>query len=99
MTTMHVDPGDPHNDQVLAQTVQDLEENMAVIRDVLEQAEKQGAPLSSIMAVIAIGYSNNKAMNRERLASLLALSMIQNHAHVLKDEASEFAEFIKGLRS
>lgn len=94
MTMMHVDPGDPHNDQVLAQTAEDYKNNMLVVRDVIRQAEEQDAPLSSILAVVSVAYVNNEHMTRERMASLLALSLVRNHA---KNEFDELSDYLKKI--
>lgn len=97
MTTVHVDPADPHNDQMLAMTKEDLARHMNIILSVLEQAEGKEASLPAVMAVVTTGLVSNDNETRERLASLLALSLIKNHAHALQDEDSSFAQFVQGL--
>lgn len=98
MTSVSVDPSDPHNDQVLAQTVDDLKIHTAMVRSIVEQAEEQDAPLSAIVALVAITWIDDKTMTRDRLASLLALSMVKDHAQTLQREGEEFNEFLKTIK-
>lgn len=100
MARVEVDPGDPHNDQMLEQTKEDLNRHMKIVREVLDQAEEQDAPLSACIAVLASHWiREEEIMPRERLASLLALALIQAHANQLIEEDKEFADFIRRITS
>ncbi|HEY6020534.1 MAG TPA: hypothetical protein VIY48_11795 [Candidatus Paceibacterota bacterium] len=97
MTTIEVDPGDPHNDQMLAQTSEDLTQHLEIVRHVLDQAEEKDAPLSAVVAVVATSMIENEKMPRERLASLLALALVQINANAVKDEEEELESLLKSL--
>jgi hypothetical protein len=94
VTTIEVDESDPHNDQLLAQTADDLMNHMETVRSVVEQGEEQNAPLASIVAALATAWIDTPSMTRERMASVLALALIKNHAHILDAEYEELEAFI-----
>ena len=76
-----VEPGDPVNDQMLAQAKEDLRGVLDVtIHPIIEQAEAQGAGLSEMMAALVFHWCSEEQrkeenMPRERMASLLALAL------------------------
>ena len=73
-----VEPGDPRNDQMLAQTREDFRDLLEItIHPAIEQAEAQGADLSSLMAALVKSWvARPDYMPRDRLASVMALSLI-----------------------
>jgi len=74
-----VEPGSPHNDQMLAQTREDLRNLLDVtIHPIIDQAEAQDADLAAMMAVLASSWIERvDYMPRERLASVLALTLFK----------------------
>src|SRR5689334_16010413 len=71
-------PGDPLNDQMLAQAREDLNALIAItIRPAVEQAEAQGADLPSLVAALTNSWvSDPRYMPRERMAAIMALALI-----------------------
>lgn len=96
---IQVDPGDPHNDQMLASTEEDMADHMFLIHDVLMQGHATNAPLSALMAAIVIGLLENEDETRERLASLFALCMIKSYGSALHNEKveSDFSLYLRKL--
>jgi len=89
-----VEPGDPHNDQMLAQTKEDLRNLLNVtVHPMIDQAEAQNGDLASMMAALCTHWSlNNAYMPRERLAALAALGMFivaSQERHVVADGKTE----------
>lgn len=97
MNYVQVDPGNPHNDQALAQCREDLAQHLDAIRGIFEQGLEQGAPLSALMAVIVAGLLQNETETRERLASLLALSIVKNLAEDRKFLSDGLSKYINDL--
>ena len=72
-----VEPGDPHNDQMLAKTRDSMRELLDItIHPLIDQCEAQDADLSAMMAAICTAWHEHEdVMPRERLVSVLALAM------------------------
>lgn len=72
-----VEPGDPHNDQMLALTKEDWRLLMdQTIHPLIDQAEAQDAGLSEMMAALVMSWLGRPDyMPIERSMALLALSM------------------------
>lgn len=65
--------GDPHNDQMAAQVRDDLADHVESARKTLRQGDRSDA-----LAVIAVTLIEAvEDMPRERLASLLAMALVQ----------------------
>ena len=78
MGVVEVDPGEPHNDQMLAYTKDDLADHMEAVRKMLAGIQDVKPPLAACVAALAIHLiDDTENMPRERMASLLALSLIQ----------------------
>jgi hypothetical protein len=66
-------PGDPHNDQLAAQTREDLAQHVDSASEVLRQCDDHPAAT----AALATALNRNTTTTRPRLASLLAAALIQ----------------------
>ena len=73
-----IDPGDPYNDQMLAQAREDIRNQLdTTVHHLLNQIEAANAPLSSGLAALAVHWiGDEELMPRNRLASLLALALV-----------------------
>lgn len=73
-----VEPGDPRNDQMLAQTRADLRLILDVtIHPLLDQVSDKNTDLASAMAALVISLiSRPDNMSYERMASIAALAMV-----------------------
>lgn len=72
-----VEPGNPHNDQILAMIREDLRSLLdTVIHPMVDQAEAQDADLSTMMAALVNSWLEDPiSMSRERMASVMALAL------------------------
>lgn len=68
-----VDPSDPHNDQMAAAARDDLAQHVESARKTLTQAPRTAA----ITAIAVTLIDGTEAFPRERLASLLAVALVQ----------------------
>ena len=72
-----VEPGDPHNDQMLARVREDLRDILdSTIHPLIDQKEEKGADLSVVMAALVMSWlMDEDYMPRDRLASNLGLAL------------------------
>lgn len=77
MEVRGVEPGDPHNDQMLAKTRDSLREMLDLtVHPLIDQAEEQDAEFPAMMAVLATSFFDHEDyMPRNRMASMLALAL------------------------
>lgn len=97
MRLIQINPGDPHNDQVLAQTREDYTHHVEAIISVLQQGLENAAPMSAILALIQTALLDNETETRERLSALLALSIIKNIAEDRKYYSDGFTKYVSDL--
>jgi hypothetical protein len=74
-----VEPGDPRNDQMLAQTRDAMRDLLDItVHPLIDQAEAQDADLSLMMAVLCSSWMDHEEyMPHECLVSVLALALFQ----------------------
>lgn len=72
---VHVEPGDPHNDQMAARAQEDLGWHVGSARDTLAQVNGGAA---EAIAVIAVALDRNRGyVPRDRMAAMLAAALVR----------------------
>lgn len=73
-----VEPGDPHNDQMLAQARDELRKFLDItVHPMIDQAEAQKADNAAMFAALALSwFKRPDYMPRDRLCAILSLTMI-----------------------